>query len=146
MANSTSCRPSRQTKSDWTKFLTVMCGTGKQRSQILATTKTFHSTDCTYNITQGMAYTASSKNQNDDVGMTSSKFDQEAYLRACSAVSNSTAGKVINPVQSARLTTKNTVAIQYGKVEITAKLPKGDWVCSSLVLVWACFNHILAIP
>ena len=47
-------------------------------------------------------------------------------------MSNRTAGTVINPVMSARLTTKNSHHIQYGKVEIKAKLPRGDWLWPAL--------------
>ena len=47
---------------------------------------------------------------------------------SCGAVSNATSGTVINPVMSARITTKNSHHIQYGKVEIVAKLPRGDWL------------------
>ncbi|OBZ73352.1 Beta-1,3-glucan-binding protein [Grifola frondosa] len=43
---------------------------------------------------------------------------------ACGAVSNSTAGTVINPVMSARISTRNSYSLQYGKVEIRAKLPR----------------------
>ncbi|KAI0338483.1 concanavalin A-like lectin/glucanase [Trametopsis cervina] len=53
-------------------------------------------------------------------------------LTACSAISNATSGTVINPVMSARLTTKNSHHIQYGKVEIVAKLPTGDWLWPAL--------------
>ncbi|EJD03316.1 concanavalin A-like lectin/glucanase [Fomitiporia mediterranea MF3/22] len=49
-------------------------------------------------------------------------------LTHCSAVSNATMKSVINPVQSARLTTKYSHAIQYGRVEIRARLPRGDWI------------------
>lgn len=52
-------------------------------------------------------------------------FDWDSYYRACSAVSNSTAGTVINPVQSARLTTKKSASIRFGRVEIRAKMPTG---------------------
>ena len=45
--------------------------------------------------------------------------------QACGAVSNSTTGTVINPVQSARLTTRKTHNIQFGKVEVVAKIPRG---------------------
>lgn len=44
---------------------------------------------------------------------------------ACGVVSNSTLGTVINPVQSARLTTRNSHNIQFGKVEVVAKIPRG---------------------
>ncbi|THG96108.1 hypothetical protein EW026_g5660 [Hermanssonia centrifuga] len=53
-------------------------------------------------------------------------------LTSCGAVSNQTAGTVINPVMSARLTTKQSHHIQYGKVEIVAKLPRGDWLWPAL--------------
>jgi Glycosyl hydrolases family 16 len=46
----------------------------------------------------------------------------------CVAISNSTSQTVINPVRSARLTTKATKSIKYGKVEVVAKLPVGDWL------------------
>jgi beta-glucanase (GH16 family) len=38
----------------------------------------------------------------------------------CGAVSNSSLGSIINPVQSARLITKGKASIRYGKVEISA--------------------------
>jgi hypothetical protein len=46
-------------------------------------------------------------------------------LTACGAVSNSTSGAVINPVMSARISTKGKRSIQYGRVEVRAKLPRG---------------------
>jgi len=46
----------------------------------------------------------------------------------CNAVSNSTMGTVINPVQSARLSTRKSVSIKYGRVEVSAKMPTGDWL------------------
>ncbi|KZV93954.1 concanavalin A-like lectin/glucanase [Exidia glandulosa HHB12029] len=49
-------------------------------------------------------------------------------VTSCSAVSNSTAGAVINPVMSARLHTRNSKSIRYGRVEVKAKLPQGDWM------------------
>ncbi|TFK36442.1 ectomycorrhiza-upregulated GH16 glucan endo-1,3-beta-glucosidase precursor [Crucibulum laeve] len=55
-------------------------------------------------------------------------FDWQSYYRACSAVANSTAGTVVNPVQSARLTTKKSASIKYGRVEVRAKMPNGDWM------------------
>ncbi|KAH6656076.1 putative gram-negative bacteria binding protein [Truncatella angustata] len=46
----------------------------------------------------------------------------------CARVSNSTKGTIINPVRSARINTKGKHSIRYGKVEVTAKLPRGDWI------------------
>lgn len=40
----------------------------------------------------------------------------------------SAAGEIINPVMSARIRTKNSFAFTYGRAEIRAKLPKGDWI------------------
>lgn len=34
----------------------------------------------------------------------------------------------MNPVRSARLTTKGKKSIKYGRVEVTAKMPQGDWL------------------
>ncbi|KAI8891799.1 hypothetical protein BC833DRAFT_613287, partial [Globomyces pollinis-pini] len=38
------------------------------------------------------------------------------------------AGGTINPIQSASIRTSKSVSIKYGKVEVKAKLPKGDWI------------------
>ena len=46
----------------------------------------------------------------------------------CAIRSNKTAGTIINPVRSARLTTKGKKTITYGKVEVIAKMPKGSWL------------------
>jgi beta-glucanase (GH16 family) len=48
-----------------------------------------------------------------------------ANLTACGVVSNLTTNTVINPVMSARLSTKGKKNIQYGRVEVRAKLPRG---------------------
>lgn len=37
-------------------------------------------------------------------------------------------GNYINPIQSARLRTIDSATIRYGKVEVRARLPKGDWL------------------
>jgi beta-glucanase (GH16 family) len=47
---------------------------------------------------------------------------------ACSVESNAALGTVINPVQSARITTQGKKNIRFGKVEVRAKLPRGDWL------------------
>jgi len=46
----------------------------------------------------------------------------------CSIHSNSTLGTMIPPVRSARLTTKGTKSLKYGRVEVVAKMPTGDWL------------------
>lgn len=52
--------------------------------------------------------------------------------KACGAKSNSTTGAIIPPVRSARLTTKGKKGIKYGRVEIVAKMAKGDWLWPAL--------------
>ncbi|KAK0636224.1 concanavalin A-like lectin/glucanase domain-containing protein [Bombardia bombarda] len=46
----------------------------------------------------------------------------------CSAVSDPKKGSMIPPVRSARLTTKGTQTLKYGRVEVVAKMPRGDWI------------------
>jgi beta-glucanase (GH16 family) len=41
---------------------------------------------------------------------------------------SSVGNNVINPIQSARLRTVNAFSFKYGRVEVRAKLPKGDWI------------------
>ncbi|KAH7381818.1 concanavalin A-like lectin/glucanase domain-containing protein [Cadophora sp. MPI-SDFR-AT-0126] len=47
---------------------------------------------------------------------------------SCSIRSNKTSGDIINPVRSARLTTRGKKTLTYGKVEVVAKMPVGDWL------------------
>jgi beta-glucanase (GH16 family) len=51
---------------------------------------------------------------------------------SCGARSNATLGTIIPPVRSARLTTKGKKSIKYGRVEIVAKMAKGDWLWPAL--------------
>lgn len=50
----------------------------------------------------------------------------------CQFVSNVTAGLIAPPVFSARINTKNSVSIKYGRVEVTAKMAAGDWLLPSI--------------
>lgn len=56
----------------------------------------------------------------------------DANSTNCGAVSNQSTGAVIPPVMSARLNTKNHYSIRYGRVEISAKVPRGDWLWPAL--------------
>ncbi|KAB5562727.1 beta-1,3-glucan-binding protein [Coniochaeta sp. 2T2.1] len=51
-------------------------------------------------------------------------------VEACIAVTNTTAGNssIVPPTKSGRINTKKGATIQYGRVEVTAKLPEGDWL------------------
>lgn len=53
----------------------------------------------------------------------------------CWVSSNRTKNVVIPPVQSARLNTKVSASIKYGKIEIRAKMPRGDWLWPALWLL-----------
>ncbi|KAF9552143.1 GH16 beta-1,3-glucan recognition protein [Agrocybe pediades] len=86
----------------------------------------YNITGCTYNITQGISYTTSvTLPANASAIGVDQAFDVDAYTRACSAVSNATAGTIINPIQSARISTRKTASIRYGRVEVRAKIPTG---------------------
>ncbi|KAJ6577945.1 concanavalin A-like lectin/glucanase domain-containing protein [Mycena capillaripes] len=92
---------------------------------------TYNSTDCTFNLT--------APNGGFNAGPTGTDFDYAGYFAACSRTTNNTAGTIINPVQSARVSTfisaqsgsEATLSrgrVRYGKVEVRAKMPKGDWL------------------
>lgn len=44
-------------------------------------------------------------------------------------------GNVLNPVQSARIRTANTFHYKYGRLEVEAKLPVGDWLWPAIWLL-----------
>ncbi|KAF9530691.1 GH16 beta-1,3-glucan recognition protein [Crepidotus variabilis] len=88
----------------------------------------YNITGCTYNITEGISYTSSIPHSNASAIGLDHDFDVAAYTKACSAVSNITAGRIVNPIQSARLSTRKTASIRFGRVEVRAKIPTGDWL------------------
>ncbi|KAL0953495.1 hypothetical protein HGRIS_004723 [Hohenbuehelia grisea] len=55
-----------------------------------------------------------------------------ANSSACTMTSNATTGAVLPPIRSARLNTKKSYSVQYGRVEIRARLPRGDWLWPAL--------------
>ncbi|KAK5041227.1 hypothetical protein LTR13_002702 [Exophiala sideris] len=69
----------------------------------------------------------SNQTKNGDGSCTASETAQY-YADECSANSNISSHAIINPVRSARLTTLGAKSIQYGRVEVVAKVPKGDWL------------------
>lgn len=50
------------------------------------------------------------------------------YWANCVATTNTTNGTIINPVKSARINTKKGASIRYGRIEVEAKIPAGDWL------------------
>ncbi|MCJ1426790.1 hypothetical protein MMC29_004693 [Sticta canariensis] len=53
----------------------------------------------------------------------------------CHAVTNVTNGTIVNPVKSGRINTKKGATIKYGRVEVTATLPEGDWLWPAIWLL-----------
>ncbi|CAM9956145.1 unnamed protein product [Scytosiphon promiscuus] len=53
----------------------------------------------------------------------------------CSRASNMAARIPINPVMSARVRTAGTFSFRYGRIEVKAKLPKGDWLWPAIWLL-----------
>ncbi|KAJ5612463.1 hypothetical protein N7510_005657 [Penicillium lagena] len=72
-----------------------------------------------YTVNLTAAGTCTSKNQR------VSDLNQNSE---CAVHSNATSGEIINPVQSARLTTFGKKTITYGRIEVVAKFPAGDWL------------------
>ncbi|KAJ6551522.1 concanavalin A-like lectin/glucanase domain-containing protein [Mycena capillaripes] len=54
--------------------------------------------------------------------------ESETNKTACTASGNNGNGLVINPVMTARISTKDHYHMTYGRVEVRAKLPRGDWL------------------
>lgn len=53
----------------------------------------------------------------------------------CVAVTNTTNGTIVNPVKSARINTKAGASIKFGRVEVVAKLPAGNWLWPAIWLL-----------
>ncbi|SGZ49831.1 CIC11C00000003628 [Sungouiella intermedia] len=53
----------------------------------------------------------------------------------CWVSSNLTKSVIIPPVQSARLNTKISASMKYGKIEVRAKMPRGDWLWPAIWLL-----------
>jgi len=47
---------------------------------------------------------------------------------SCVAVTNTFNGSIVPPVKSGRINTIRGASIKYGRVEVTAKMPAGDWL------------------
>ncbi|KAL1304605.1 hypothetical protein AAFC00_003574 [Neodothiora populina] len=46
----------------------------------------------------------------------------------CVAVTNTTNGTIVNPVKSGRVSTRNGAQIKFGRIEVEARMPDGDWL------------------
>ena len=78
----------------------------------------------TLNLTQG-------DGDGSCTALVSDPFD----IQSCSITSNSTTNTIIPPVRSARLNTKGKKAITYGRIEVMARLPVGDWLWPAICML-----------
>jgi beta-glucanase (GH16 family) len=62
------------------------------------------------------------------INLTRSGTCSSPVLSNCVSVTNLTTHDIIQPVKSGRINTKKGATIRYGRVEVTAKLPAGDWL------------------
>ena len=53
----------------------------------------------------------------------------------CVASTNTTNGTIVPPVKSGRINTKKGATIKYGRVEVVASLPSGDWLWPAIWLL-----------
>jgi beta-glucanase (GH16 family) len=62
------------------------------------------------------------------INLTASGLCTSDVWSNCVASTNTTNGTIIPPTKSARINTKLGASIKYGKVEVKAKVPQGDWL------------------
>lgn len=65
---------------------------------------------------------------NNVINLTSDGTCTSDILTNCVSITNSSAGTIVQPVKSGRINTKAGATIKYGRVQVTAKLPEGDWL------------------
>ncbi|KAH6710771.1 putative beta-1,3-glucan-binding protein [Leptodontidium sp. 2 PMI_412] len=65
---------------------------------------------------------------NNVVNLTADGTCSSTVLKNCVAATNLTTGSIVPPVLSGRINTKKGATIKYGRVEVTAKMPEGDWL------------------
>jgi hypothetical protein len=53
----------------------------------------------------------------------------------CITGTNVTNGTIVNPVKSGRINTKKGAKVRYGRIEVEAKLPEGDWLWPAIWLL-----------
>jgi len=55
-------------------------------------------------------------------------FSCTKYEGSTGCSMNASSYNIIPPIVSSRLTTKNNMLFLYGQLEVTAKMPSGDWI------------------
>jgi beta-glucanase (GH16 family) len=66
--------------------------------------------------------------QDSIIDLTSDGSCSSDILTNCLTATNTTNGTIVNPVKSGRLSTRLGPSIRYGRIEITAQFPSGDWL------------------
>lgn len=67
-------------------------------------------------------------NEDNVIDLTAMGICSSDQWNNCVASTNTTNGTIIPPTKSGRLNTKKGAAITYGRVEVVAKMPRGDWL------------------
>lgn len=65
---------------------------------------------------------------NSVINLTAAGTCSSSVLSNCVSITNLTTHEIVQPVKSGRINTKKGATIKYGRVEVTAKLPAGDWL------------------
>jgi len=65
---------------------------------------------------------------NNVINLTADGTCTSDILTNCVTQTNLTDGTIVQPVKSGRINTKAGATIKYGRVEVVAKLPAGDWL------------------
>lgn len=62
------------------------------------------------------------------INLTADGTCSSEVLTNCVSITNKTTNEIVQPVKSGRINTKKGATIKYGRVQVTAKLPAGDWL------------------
>lgn len=65
----------------------------------------------------------------------SKAFDVPPHPPRTPMCSSFSARHALNPVQSARVSTAGRFSVKYGRVEVEAKVPVGDWIWPAIWLM-----------
>lgn len=65
---------------------------------------------------------------NNIINLLKDKSCTSKLFENCVTSTNTTNGTIVNPVKSARLSTRLGPRVKFGRIEVEAKLPSGDWL------------------
>lgn len=73
--------------------------------------------------------------QNTLLNLTADGICTSPLLSNCVARTNTSTNEILPPVRSARITTKLSASIHYGRIEVRARLPRGNWLWPAIWLL-----------